>query len=302
MRIFPIALAALSLALALDAQNVTLRVTGSVSSNSFTSAPYAGISIGTISSLEAEFQGPTSILVPNQSVEYSLIPGTLTTSIGAISQSSTATPTLAVQDSFGGGDGLTLADHALGSGATQSFSLLDASGSLWSSVNLSALLGTYTPGAGMQVAWSVDQTPGAGTMLFDVLTVELLPAMTCPLATATFRNDPGNVNPPVFLATPPVQGGVMSLQVTNAPGPLTFTAVSARPMPLNVPTGFGVVLVNIGQGELLGLPPRPGPTGTWSVPVPTTPSLCGATFSIQGFGLGPGQLVLYNAWDMVVGS
>lgn len=67
-------------------------------------------------------------------------------------------------------------------------------------------------------------------------------------------------------------------------------------------TGFGSVLVNIGGGELLNLQPMVGQTGNWSVPIPTTPALCGATFSAQGYGFAPGQIALYNAYDCVVGN
>jgi hypothetical protein len=37
------------------------------------------------------------------------------------------------------------------------------------------------------------------------------------------------------------------------------------------------------------------------VPVPGDTSLCGFTFSTQGYGFGGGAIALYNAYDLTVG-
>lgn len=293
-------LAALTSSVSIEAQVATLRVTGTVSVNSLTSAPWTGVSIGEAATFEAQFTGPPTVLFPGQWLSYATTPGPFTTTIGSVVD---ATPqaNLSVQNDLGGVDLLSVPQHPLAVGGDQAINLFDMGGAAISSTDLASLVGSYSTSQFTNAVWSVSDG-GVGIMTIDIQTIDIFTGSGCAGATATFRNDAGGSNPANFTATAPVQGGTMDLTVTNVPGPYVFTAVATRPQPLDAPTQWGNVLVNIAQGDLLNLAPQAGSVGNWSVPVPTTTSLCGATFSAQGYGFAPGQLVLYNAYDLVVGS
>lgn len=120
---------------------------------------------------------------------------------------------------------------------------------------------------------------------------------------ATFRNDAGGTNPSVYTAlNAPTPGGTFmaAIDTTFQPGAVGAFLVGYG-SPLELPTQYGVVLVNLvdpsglilnelGVGALAG----------YSVPVPNDPTLCGFSFSSQGVVFG-GGVTLTNAYDLVVG-
>ena len=122
-------------------------------------------------------------------------------------------------------------------------------------------------------------------------------------ASATFRNDSGNLNPPSYRTIPPRLGetwlGYVDLDLTGHPAAGVFGYVGA----LESPTPYGILLVDPTSpgGELLALTALFGPgVVTFSNEVPDDASLCGFAFATQGLAFGAG-LQLLNAQDLVVG-
>lgn len=293
-----VALAAASTA-AVSAQSVTLRITGDVV---FASAGgvWAPVVVGDTAVWEADLTVPGTDVASGQYTAYSMVPGSYTITVGSVSQS-VATTTVNVQNDFPVADGLQVFTHPLPAGGVTELSMSDSSGTLFGSTDLTLETGTYAASLLDGGAWDMF-VPG-GSIGISYTMFEIVGGGCGTTASASFRNDAAGLNLPNFTANAPTQGAFWSASVTNPPGgPYVVTGVVAYPLAADVPLAFGSVLVNLAGGELLGLAPQLATTGTWSVAVPGDPALCGATFTAQGYGFGGGAILLYNAYDCVVGG
>ena len=122
-------------------------------------------------------------------------------------------------------------------------------------------------------------------------------------ASAVLRNDAGGLNPVVYTAlNAPMPGLTYDATIdTTVQSGAAGAFLVGYASPLELPTSFGVVLVNLADpsGILLneiGL----GPLASYSVAIPNDPTLCGLTLSTQGVIFG-GGVSLTNAYDLVVG-
>lgn len=277
------------------AQTVTVRVTGTVSAAAAPSGPYAVVSVGDAATWEGTFLLPAASGTPGQIEFYDGLAGTYQSTVGSVVDTSSPSQ-LRVQDGSPAIDGFSTTNHVLASGGTQTWGVQDSTTTAITGTDLALLGGTYPAGAWDSGLWDV--TPAAGGFVTVVIDqVEVLTGCGT-TASATLRNDAAGQNPVNFTATPPVAGGSMTLTVTTG---LAGTGVVGYRLPLEAPTAFGTVLVDLGLTELLNLPPTLGASGTYQVPVPSDPALCGYSFSAQAYGFSPGVLELYNAYDLALG-
>jgi hypothetical protein len=122
------------------------------------------------------------------------------------------------------------------------------------------------------------------------------------LARVTWRNDALGANPDVYRAqSRPILGEPFEAEVDLRGTPYDHVLLATFARPLEVPLPGGQVLLG---GRWVGatLATR-GPFGRarFSLRVPATHALCGATFTTQAVLLGGGSFTLSNAQDVVLG-
>ncbi len=123
-------------------------------------------------------------------------------------------------------------------------------------------------------------------------------------ASATIRNDAGNLNPLVYssLVNLPVLGSTWNprIDASGHPGAGLTVAVGAFSA-VEVPSGFGVVLVDISVPfAAVSVAPSGGGTAVHSIAVPASILFAGVPVFTQGAILG-GGVELTNALDIVLG-
>jgi Pregnancy-associated plasma protein-A len=124
-----------------------------------------------------------------------------------------------------------------------------------------------------------------------------------PIASATVRNGPGDLN--VYTSTAPVMGHFMNGQAQVSGLGFGLGAVFAFPGPASIPLPPYTVLVDINQPQLFQtafVAPVFGIAMLWSTPIPTDPVFSGFAFSTQCLLLDASSYALTNAVDMVIGS
>lgn len=126
----------------------------------------------------------------------------------------------------------------------------------------------------------------------------------CEAAAMKTRN--GGANPLSYsIAAPPVLGGTVTATVDLSTTGHSFAQILGFATPLEITLGSGqTLLVNAADpnGELLGQPLILGPQAVFSVPTPSSPSLCGQriyTQAVHAFGVVP--FALSNAIDVTLG-
>ena len=105
----------------------------------------------------------------------------------------------------------------------------------------------------------------------------------CPLASATLRPAPGNLD--AYRATPPRLGGLFqaSVDVASSGHTAAFVVASARQISLPLPSNQWL-LTALHDPQFLAL--RNGPTATWELRVPNDPTLAGLRLATQAFLVG----------------
>ncbi len=121
--------------------------------------------------------------------------------------------------------------------------------------------------------------------------------------TATFRNDSGGQNATGYIANAPILDGTWSCTVDTSIGSNTAALVAGYASPLEFPTRWGVLLVNLAdpQSEILG--PLVGvgaPSVVLTLDLTNDLGACGAFLATQAITFGS-QIVMHNAYDLVVG-
>lgn len=122
-------------------------------------------------------------------------------------------------------------------------------------------------------------------------------------ATVSFRN--GGTNPPVYTATRPIMGDTIHASVDlTVTGHLSALIVGFDTA-VNIPIGNGktLLILDMGETEMLFQTFQPGPIATFSLPVPIHMGNLGKHVYTQGLMVAPGQpFGLTNAQDFVVGA
>lgn len=315
MKLFTFSLLALAgLALAPSAQ-VTVRVTGQVSSNGWTKAPWDTTAVGTPVVFSTTFAG----------VGASFFPGLWDLYDSAAFGAQRLTVGTRVVGGQGGGatvindfvspttgnfvDSISMLDYAVDGFELVgeiSIELEDSTQTLLSAAGLSGSQGIFAGSLFSNTSFQIVDLDSSGdgtgtTMVVDVAAVEIFATPTSTASQRFQRNDAQNSNFQLFASSHACLGGVLSLNVRNFPG-FPACGVLARRGQDDVPTQFGGLLVDLTTQDLLNLPLQPGLEGNWSVPVPEDVALSGVTFSTQGFGVGgPAGITAYNAFDYTIG-
>ncbi|HEX6884322.1 MAG TPA: hypothetical protein VF530_13165 [Planctomycetota bacterium] len=124
------------------------------------------------------------------------------------------------------------------------------------------------------------------------------PASTCPAASVTVRDAPGN--PSTLRASPARLGTLLRLEVdlSARPGTAAFVLFSLKPASVPLSTGQRL-LVSIDEAETWAT--RPGPLAVWSEPVPNDMRLAGIPLHFQAVELGGPTPSFTNALELVPG-
>ena len=149
-----------------------------------------------------------------------------------------------------------------------------------------------------------DGTWNFGGSPYDIsswyMVIETADPSSGPSAISVVRNDAGNVNPQVYSCS----AGVLGEDLTGSAGrgPHQFVQFVAFAAPLEVSTGFGVILVDYTQapGELLRVPFSYADPATFARPVPIDLNLAGIWIYTQAVRAG-GGVSLTNACDVRLG-
>ncbi len=151
--------------------------------------------------------------------------------------------------------------------------------------------------ATMAVGAALDDDGGTDRGAIWLLEIELR------RSSATFRNDSGNQNETGYVADIPTLGGTWTGTVDNSIEDNFVALIVGYATQTELPTPWGVLLVNIGDpgGEVLGPLTKVGAgLVSLSLRITTDLNLCGATLSTQGFSYGK-KTIFHNAYDLVLG-
>ena len=120
-----------------------------------------------------------------------------------------------------------------------------------------------------------------------------------PTGTSSFRN--AGSNPVSYAVDPPIVGSSWSAMVDLTGTGHSHAQILGNTGPAATLLPGGQVLLITGA-PVLKLPLQPGPTASWTVPIPSDCSLVGLTVSTQAVHiLGVAPFALSNAQDLVLG-
>ena len=139
---------------------------------------------------------------------------------------------------------------------------------------------------------------------FSSWNLELYVGDGVPSATCTWYCGGGaNIATDAYVVVGPATlGGTLALSVGGCMTGNVGAFVVAYGSAISLPTGWGELLVNIGDpgGELLGMPSGFGVPAAINLPVPINMLFCGFNFFTQAASFG-GSICLHCAWDCTIG-
>lgn len=288
-------LALVLLCLPAVAQNVQVEATGTLTNNSLSTGPFAGIGSGAPVHLTMEVNTPGQVLAPGQYVSYKIDKPTFKLTVATASAGlGSGAPSLDIQNDFPVADGVHLFMTTMDvPGYFFEFELFDGTGgAIWSSTDITTLEGDYLPSLFQKAAWNING--GALSVALDLFTIHPPPPSAAVVEFGCGVNPAGSLKSKGL----PTPGGSVTIGVhnplgTQAPGSLSFLAAAIAPSPL-FPCGFPVPGFGMAGGgavgELLIAPGGPVVAGApWSgtpaafpVPIPDDASLLGVSLFLQG--------------------